>query len=652
MSERKGTITVETGHIFPIIKKWLYSEHDIFLRELVSNATDAITKRANLARTRNTELPEGSINVLVNKTAKTIIIEDNGLGMSEAEVEKYIAQLAFSGAEEFIKKMEDAGGTEKNTDIIGKFGLGFYSAFMVADKVEVETLSMEEGATPTKWTCEGETDYVFNDSDKKTVGTKITLHVNADGEEFLDESKISSTLKNFCDFMPYPIGILDEEREPTKALKEDGSVDEEAPAVAASPSIINSTQPLWKRDPKELKDEDYKSFYRSMFPMDPEPLFWIHLKVDHPFTLEGILFFPKLNKNQPFKESNIRLYSKQVFVSDNVKDVIPEFLSLLKGSIDSTDIPLNVSRSALQGDPNIRRISNYVIKKVGESLKKLYRTDREKYETIWEDIGIFIKYGCVSDDKFDATMREMVVFKNSDDKLVTLPEYREQIPADKKEKLGNTVLYFEAGKSDYALRNSLKEEGVHSIETDDHIDPHFMQHVETKKLGDNEYKFGSIDSEVHNVLDVENTTEEDMRIKDLFCKILAPTPEKKEGEEADPMAAMGGMEVEIQKIKNSTSPAYFKTDEQMKRFAKMAQSMGQNSMFPTKKTLVINPSNALIKNALKIHEKGDNEALVGKICHHVEDLATISSEGLKNENKDLFVKRSTDLIQELTNLAL
>lgn len=658
MSERKGTIKVDTGDIFPIIKKWLYSEHDIFLRELVSNATDAITKRATLARTRNTELPKGSINVLVNKTAKTITIEDNGLGMTEAEVEKYIAQLAFSGAEEFIKKMEDAGGTEKNTDIIGKFGLGFYSAFMVAKKVVVDSLSMEEGAVATRWSCEGETDYVFSESDKKEVGTTITLHVNSEGEEFLDEFKVSSTLKNFCDFMPYPIGVLDEEKAPTKATKEDGSVDEDAPAVAATPSIINETKPLWKMDPKELKDQDYKDFYRKMFPMDPEPLFWIHLKVDHPFTLEGILYFPKLNKNQPFKENNIRLYSKQVFVSDNVKDVIPEFLSLLKGSIDSTDIPLNVSRSALQGDPNIRRISNYVIKKVGDSLKKLFKTDRKKYEAIWEDIGIFIKYGCISDTKFDETMRERAIFKNADNKYVTLSEYREQIKEDKKEKLGDNVLYFEAGKSDYTLRVSLKDEGVQSIETEDHIDPHFMQHVENKKIGDVEYKFASIDSEVHNLLEVENTNEEDMKIKELFTKILVGEEksqnkkDKKDEKDANPMASMGGTEVEIQKIKNATSPAYFKTDEQMKRFAKMAQGMGQNSMFPTKKTLVINPNNALIQNAFKIHEKGDNEALVDKICHHVEDLATISSEGLKNEEKDNFVQRSQALIQELTNLAL
>lgn len=646
MSERKGTISVQTGDIFPIIKKWLYSEHDIFLRELVSNATDAITKRATLARTRNTELPEGSINVLVNKTNKTITIEDNGLGMTEAEVEKYIAQLAFSGAEEFIKKMEDAGGPEKNSDIIGKFGLGFYSAFMVADKVEIDTLSMEEGATPTKWTCEGDTEYTFSDSDKKEVGTRITLHVNAEGEEFLDEFKVSSTLRNFCDFMPYTIGVLDEEKEPQKPMKDDGTVDEDAPAVAATPSIINNTEPLWKKDPKELKDEDYKAFYRSMFPMDPEPLFWIHLNVDHPFTLEGILYFPKLNKNQPFKENNIRLYSKQVFVSDNVKNVIPDFLSLLKGAIDSTDIPLNVSRSALQGDPNIRRISNYVIKKVGEALKLLYKKDREKYEAIWEDIGIFIKYGCVSDTKFDEVMRDKVIFKNADAKYVTLAEYRESIPAEKKEKLGDKVLYFEAGKSDYSLRSNLKEEGIQSIETDDHIDPHFMQHVETHKIGDVQYQFGAIDTEVHNVLEVENTNEEDMKIKELFAKILSP--EKKEGEEP----ALDGTEIEIQKIKNSSSPAYFKTDEQMKRFAKMAQSMGQNAMFPTKKTLVINPNNPLIQNALKIHEKGNHEALVDKICHHVEDLATISSEGLANEDKDLFVKRSQELIQELTNMAL
>lgn len=645
MTQRKGTISVQTADILPIIKKWLYSEHDIFIRELVANGTDAITKRSTLARTLNQEIPAGAINVTVNKDTKTISITDNGLGMTEEEVEKYLAHLAFSGAEEFVKKMEEAG-TETNNDIIGKFGLGFYSSFMVADKVMVETLSMNEGAVATKWTCEGETEYTFEDSTKTEIGTTITLFVNEESAEFLDSFKLQTTLKNHCDYMPYPIGVLDELAAPVKPFKEDGTVDEAAEAKPLEPTIINETQPIWKKDPKELTDDDYKAFYRKQFPTDGDPLFWIHLNVDHPFTLEGVLFFPKIDKNRQFNDSNIRLYCKQVFVSDSVKNIIPDFLSLLKGSIDSTDIPLNVSRSALQGDPNVKRISNYIVKKVAEALKVLNRKDREKYESIWEDIGLFVKYGCVSEPKFDEVMRERVIFKNSESKFMTLNEYKESTPEELKEKVGEKVLYFEQNKSDQALRAQLLSAGIQTIETEDHIDPHFMQHVETTKRGDSAYQFASLDSEIENILEVENATDEDIKIKDLFARIL--TPKAKEGEESP----LSDKEVEIRKIKNSTTPAYFKVDEQMKRFSKMAQNMGPTSMFPMKRTLVLNPANPLIINALKIHEKGNNEELVSKLCHHVEDLATISSEGLKNEERDLFVQRTQSLMQELTSLAL
>lgn len=647
MSERKGSIKVQTQDIFPIIKKWLYSEHDIFIRELVSNATDAITKRATLSRTLNTETPSGKITVLVNKDKKTITIEDNGVGMTEEEVEKYIAQLAFSGAEDFVKKMKEHG-EDKASDIIGKFGLGFYSAFMVADKVQVETLSMSEGATPTRWECQGETEYTFSPSDKKEVGTTITLFVNADGEEFLNEWKLSETLRQFCDFMPYPIGVLDELRAPEKPKKEDGTVDESAPAIAPTPTIINETTPIWRKEASSLTDDDYKAFYRSKFPMDGDPLFWIHLKIDHPFTLEGVLYFPRFNPNRtPFNERNIRLYSKQVFVSDNVKNIIPEFLSLLKGCIDSTDIPLNVSRSALQGDPNIRRISNYIVKKVSEALKKLYKNDRPRYEEIWSDIGIFVKYGCVSDNKFDEAMRNMVLFKNSENKYMTLEEYEASVPDQYKEKLKDKVVYVEQGKSDGTLRTQLLEEKIHCLEMDDQIDPHFMQHVEMHKVNDRAYSFSTVDTMIGELLETEATNEEDMKVKDLFERILfAKKGEKKEQEGDEGL-------VEIAKIKNSRFPAYFKIDETMKRFAKMAQSMGQGeASFPVKRTLVINPQNPLIQNALKLHEKGDRAELVEKLCFHVQDLATISSEGLKTEDKDQFVERSQKLIQDLSTLAL
>ena len=637
MTSRKGTISVNTGDIFPIIKKWLYSEHDIFLRELVANATDAITKRATLARVSNLEIPVGSITVKIDKTAKTIILEDNGIGMTEAEVEKYIAQLAFSGAEEFVKKMKDQGSTP-SSDIIGKFGLGFYSAFMVSTRVEVETLSMTEGSTPAKWVCEGETDYSFEESTRSTVGTKITLHINEESEEFLSAWKVSTILKKFCDFMPYEIMVLDAE-----AKDEHGN-----------PGLVNDTKPLWKKDPATITEIEYKDFYKKLFPMDAEPLFWIHLKVDHPFTLEGILYFPKLNPNKPFNESNIRLYNKQVFVSSNVKDIVPEFLSLLKGCIDSSDIPLNVSRSSLQGDPNIKKISNYVIKKVAESLKKLFNNDRPRFETIWEDVSLFIKYGAISDNKFDEMMRDFVIFRNSENNFVTLTEYKDSIPESFKEKLGDKILYFEKGKSDYSLKKELLSQGLHAIETESYIDPHFMQHTEMTKIGETTYSFVSIDSEISKLLELEENNESDLKVKELFMDVLiGKTDEKTEVQEDTDSLNHGGLkDIEIIKIKNSQSPAYFKVDEQMKRMHQMAKGMGNEAMFPIKKTLVINPGSPLIQNALKLHQKGSNNPLVKKLVHHVEDLAQISSEGLKHEDREVFVSRTQELMQELTNLAL
>ena len=585
MTVRKGQISVQTNDIFPIIKKWLYSEHDIFLRELIANATDAITKRATLSRNENLEVPTGTVDVSVNKTAKTITIEDNGLGMTEEEVEKYLAQLAFSGATEFVEKLK-ASGVESGADIIGKFGLGFYSVFMVSDKVEVETLSYRPGSKATKWTCEGNPEYTFEDSEKSHPGTKITLHINEESADFLSEWKISSTLRKFCDFMPYKISVLDEEAEPIKPRKEDGSIDEDAPAEAVKPTVINSVEPLWKKDPSTLKDEDYKDFFRHLFPMEPEPLFWIHLNVDHPFHLQGILYFPKFDMKKPVQEKNIKLYNKQVFVSDNVKEIIPDFLGLLKGVIDSTDIPLNVSRSSLQGDPNIKKISNYIIKKVADALKVLFKKDRQEYEKIWQDIGIFVKYGCVSDTKFDELMRPRVLFKTGEEKLLTLEEYTEAIPKDFKEKLKETVLYFEKDKFNSTMRGQLTEKGVPTVEIDEYIDPHFTQHVESHKQGDTAYSFRMMESEYGNIFQSESVDENDTKIKDLFMKHLGIKEEANEP---------GALDLQLEKVTGATAPAYMKTDEQMKRFAKMAQSMGQNSQFPVKKTLVINPQITLFK---------------------------------------------------------
>ncbi|MAX66583.1 MAG: molecular chaperone HtpG [Bacteriovoracaceae bacterium] len=641
MSSRKGHISVNTTDIFPIIKKWLYSEHDIFVRELVSNACDAITKRTSVSRTTGQEVEPGKVDVAIDKEAKTITFKDNGIGMSEDEVEKYIAQLAFSGAEEFVQKMKDAEG-EKG-DIIGKFGLGFYSAFMVADKVIIESLSMKEGAKPTKWVCEGETDYEFSDSDKSTIGTEITLHINEENKEFLETWKLRETLKNYCDFLPYPIELKDL-NEIARITQENAKAEKEEDKKPLPTDIINDTEPLWKKDPSTLKDEDYKNFYKKLYPMDPEPLFWLHLNVDHPFTLQGILFFPKLNPNKPTNESNIKLYCKQVFVSDNVKNVIPEFLSLLKGSIDSTDIPLNVSRSALQGDPNIKKISNYIVKKVAESLKKLFKNDRARYENAWEDIGLFVKYGVISDQKFDDLMRDKVLFKNSENKFMTLTEYTESIPEKHKEKMKGKIVYFEENSSDETLRTQLLEEGIQALTTDAYIDPHFTQHVEVKKKDDQEIKFQLVDNAIEDILETTNASEDDIKIKDLFQTILV-------GEKDEKNPAQ--MEVEIKNFKNSATAAYFKVDESMKRFQQMTKSMGQSHFdMPMKKTLVLNPSHKLVQNAFKLSENNEKKDLAGKLCHHIQDLAAISGEGLNDQQRKDFVTRSQDLMSELSNLAL
>ena len=621
MSTRKGSISVKTNDIFPIIKKWLYSEHDIFIRELASNACDAITKRSTLARSQGHEMPEGKVKIEVSKENRTIVISDNGLGMNESEVEKYIAQLAFSGAEEFVQKMKTEGNNSAKDEIIGRFGLGFYSSFMVAEKVEVESLSMVPGSVATKWTCHGDTDYEFSESTKSEIGTTITLFVNAESEEFLEAWKVRETLTRYCDFMPYPIALMNLN---DKEAKEE---------------IINETTPIWKKDPTTLTDQDYKDFYRKMFPMDQEPLFWLHLNVDHPFTLQGVLFFPKVNMSKPVQENGIKLYSKQVFVSDNVKNVVPDFLGLLKGAIDSTDIPLNVSRSSLQGDPNVKKISNYIIKKVSESLKKLFNNDRERYEKAWEDIGLFAKYGCMQDTKFDEVMRNFVLFKNTEGKLVTFDEYQAAIPESYKEKLKEKYVYFEKNMSDESLRKQLLSEGINVIETDQYIDPHFMQHVEMSKIGEKTYKFAAIDTEVENLLDTATTTPDDIKIKDFFKHVLV-------GDNKDMEAKL---DVDVKNLKNASASAYFKVDESMKRFQQMTKSMGNTAFsMPIKKTLVVNPSNALIKNALKIWEKGEKKDLAEKIAHHVQDLASLSSEGLSSEEKEMFVNRSQALVQELS----
>jgi molecular chaperone HtpG len=639
---KKGTISVNTTDIFPIIKKWLYSEHDIFLRELVSNSSDAITKRSTLARTQNLETEEPKISIEVDKTNKLIRIHDNGLGMTEEEIEKYIAQLAFSGAEEFVSKMKDIKSSDSKDEIIGKFGLGFYSSFMVADKVEIDSLSMTPGARPAKWVCLGDTEYEFEQSTKNDIGTTITLHINDESKDFLEIYKTRNTLTNYCDFMPYPIELIDVDTR-KKTFEENLKAEKEEDKKPIDIDIINSTKPLWKQDPSSLNDEDYKTFFKKMFPMEPEPLFWIHLNIDYPFTLQGILYFPKLNPNKPFNENNIRLYSKQVFVSDNVKDIVPEFLGLLKGAIDSSDIPLNVSRSSLQGDPNIKKISNYIIKKVGESLKKRFTNERESYEAAWEDIGLFVKYGVTSDDKFDELMRSKILFKTTDSKLMTLEEYEQKVPEKFQEKLKGKVLFTEIGATNPGLVEEINSLEIPCIFTDNYLDPHLTQHIEYKKQDEKEFKFVSLDEEFEGLTEsTESADSADIELKEFFETTL----NSKENE---------NFEIEVKKLATENTPLYFKVDQNMKRFQNMSRQMGgmQSSAFPIKRTLVLNPKHVMIKNVIALSKDANKKDLAKKLVHYLENLANFSgTDTLEPEKKASFVKQSQEIIKDLSTLAL
>ncbi len=641
MTARKGSLSVQTADIFPIIKKWLYSEHDIFLRELVANATDAITKRTTLSRSQNLSIPAPKITIEVDKAKGTITLSDNGIGMTEQDVEKYIAQLAFSGAQEFVEKMKKENNANESGKIIGKFGLGFYSAFMVATQVEVETLSMTPGAVPTKWVCQGETDYEFIPSAKSEVGTTITLTIGDDGKEFLDTYKTRETLKRYCDFLPYPIELVDVENR-IKTTEENLKATKPEEIKPLENDIINDTAPLWMKDPKEISDEDYRKFFERLYPYEAPPLFWVHLKIDHPFDLTGILYFPKINMQKPIQEQNIKLYCKQVFVSDTVKDIIPEFLSLLKGVIDSVDIPLNVSRSSLQGDPNVKKISNYIIRKVAESLKKLFETDRPRYETIWEDIKLFVKYGIISDEKFDELMRPYLMFANSENKLVTLSEYTSSIPEKFADKLKDKVITFEKNLSDESLRRGLLKEGVHVIETESFLDPHLLQHMEFKKVGDKEFKFVAIDNEFENILGSTETESESAE------NATNATDVKKFFSEALDLKDDG---VETKSL-NDSSLAYFKIDQMMKRMQQMTKSMGGGANdanpFPMKKTLVINPKHGLVRKALSLWQNEEHKPLAKKMAIYVQDLAQLSSEGMDGKKREEFVQRSQDLMENLT----
>ena len=615
---QKGKISVQTKNIFPIIKKFLYSDQEIFLRELISNAIDATTKVKTLAAKGKLDGKVGktTIEVMLNKDKKTLTIRDRGIGMTEAEVKKYLNQVAFSSAQEFLEKYQN------ESSIIGHFGLGFYSAFMVADKVDVITKSYKKDSAAVMWTCEGDPSYELTDHKKKSRGTDVVLHISEDAAEYLEEGRIQTLLDKYCKFLPVPIKFGTK-----KEVEFEGEGEDQKEIEKEVDNIINNPHPIWKKSPSELKDEDYKAFYNELHPFSPAPMFWIHLNIDYPFNLTGILYFPKLSNNFEVQKNKIQLYSNQVYVTDEVKEIVPEFLTLLHGVIDSPDIPLNVSRSYLQSDQNVRKITGYITKKVAEKLNDLYKKQRPEYEEKWSDLSVFVKYGMISDEKFNERAEKFVLLSNVDDKYFTLEEYKEKVKDAQKDKHDKIIFLYTNNKDDqHSQIESCKDRGYDVLIFDHVIDNHFMQHLE-HKLGD--VTFVRVDSDtVDNLIQTDEkqesvlSEEEQNGIKELF--------EGKVKEE-------GGVVV-MKALNPSDQPVIITKPEFMRRMKEM-QAMQGMSMggFPETYNVVVNSNHELI--AKKLLGENDEEKK-SELAQYLVDLALLNQNMLRGEKLSQFIKKS------------
>ena len=662
MSKEHGNSSINSQNIFPIIKKWMYSDHDIFYRELVSNACDAITKLKKLSMIGEYEAPDDidyKVEIKLSANDKTIKIIDNGIGMTKEEVDEYINQIAFSGAEAFLEKYKDKANDDQ---IIGHFGLGFYSAFMVADQVTIDTLSFKDGAESVHWSCEGGTEYDISEGTKTNPGTEITLYLNEDSYEFANEYKAKEVLDKYCSFMPVPIFVTNEDAgEQTEEIpeeevtekdtvldtfikdavteeveKEDGTKEtvEKVPAkkmakIVKRPVAINDIHPLWTKHPNECSDEDYKEFYRKVFHDYKEPLFWIHLNMDYPFNLKGILYFPKINTEYESIEGTIKLYNNQVFVADNIKEVIPEFLLLLKGVIDCPDLPLNVSRSALQNDGFVKKISDYITKKVADKLSGMCKTDKENYEKYWDDINPFIKFGCLKDEKFAEKMNDYIIFKNLDGKYLTLKECLEE----NKEKHENTVFYVtdEVEQSQYI--NMFKNEGIDAVILTHNIDQPFITNMESKNEN---LKFKRIDADLSDSFKEETSKDE---LKDMTEK-LSKTFKDALGKE--------NLTVNVEKLKDASISSMITLSEESRRMQDMMKMYGMAGMDPNMfgaegQTLVLNANNDLVKYVAE-HTDGENTKI---ICEQLYDLAMLSHAPLSPEQMTGFIARSNKIMELL-----
>lgn len=623
----KGNISVDSENLFPIIKKWLYSDKDIFLRELVSNGCDAVTKLKKLASIGEAQIGENEkfkVTVSIFKDAKKLVISDNGIGMTAEEIDKYINQIAFSGASDFLSKYKEED--DKGSQIIGHFGLGFYSAFMVADSVEIDSLSYQDGAKAAKWTCDGSMEFDLTDGDRTERGTTITLNIAEDSEEFLEESTIRQILHKYCAFLPIEIyvEVPEDKHEDHCDCGHDHDHEHEYD-TPSEPKPINNTTPLWMKKPSECTDEEYKEFYRNVFMDFNEPLFWIHLNVDYPFNLKGILYFPKINHEFAGQEGQIKLYNNQVFVADNVKEVIPEFLMLLKGVIDCPDLPLNVSRSFLQNDGYVKKISSHITKKVADKLTSIYNNERENYEKYWDYINIFIKYGCLRDEKFYEKVKDVIIYKDIDGKYLTLDEYLD----GKEEK---DVYYVSDPQTQSQYINMFKNQGLNAVVLPSMMDTHFISLVEMKQTG---VKFKRIDSAIN---DISDNTEKDDSTKEQEEKLI----EKFKNEIKDDT-----LKIEVQSLKDDSIPAVILLGEQSRRMQEMYKAYGQQmagmaDMFHDEFTLVLNSNNSLIK---KIDTLNDEDANL--VIDHVYDLAKISHSPLPAEQMTKFIERSNKLLEKL-----
>ncbi|MCW8311924.1 molecular chaperone HtpG [Sphingobacterium thalpophilum] len=629
MNPEKGSISIHTENIFPVIKKFLYSDNEIFLRELVSNAVDASQKIKRLASLGqySGETGELIVDVKFDEAAKTITISDNGIGMTAEEIKKYINQIAFSGATEFMEKFKEANDAN---EIIGRFGLGFYSAFMVADTVEIQSLSYQDGAEPAHWTCDGSTSYEISTGTRTTRGTDVILHINDESTEFLNQSRLQDILDKYAKFLPIPI------RFGTKTTSEPDGEDEEGKPKYKSvevDNIINNTNPAWTKSPSELKDEDYLAFYRELYPysMD-EPLFWIHLNVDYPFNLTGILYFPKVKNELEIQRNKIKLYSRQVFITDEVKDIVPEFLMLLHGVIDSPDIPLNVSRSFLQADSNVKKINSYITKKVADKLNEIFKSDRPGFEEKWTDIGLFIKYGMLSDEKFAEKANDFCLLKSTAGQSYTIKEYYEKVKDIQSDKDGNIVYLYthDPAQQDGFIQTALNK-GYDVLVLDGPLDTHFASYLEQK--GGEKVQLKRVDADV-----IDKLIQKDDKVE----LSLSEDESKKALEVFEKAISRQDMKVEVGALHETDLPVSVTIDEFMRRMKDMAKTGGGMNFYgtlPDNYKVTVNGNHPLIKRILSASEEEGS-----KLAKQAFDLALLSRGLLSGADLTSFVKRSVEMI--------